>query len=185
MILMGRAIGLLELNNITQGYQAADKMLKASNVQILEATSVCPGKFIIIVAGDVGAVKSSLDSAVNICTGSLIDKHIIPNVHEGVFPAISGTSTVKSIKALGIIETYSVVSAIIAGDTAIKAAQIELIEIRLARGMGGKALITMTGDVGAVTSAVEAGSNAVLKSGLLADKLVIPSPHKDLHSKIM
>jgi len=172
---MKKAIGLLETKNITQGILAADVMLKASHVQLLEATSVCPGKFIVIVAGDVGAVKNAVESGSSSCSGAVIDKFIIPNIHEAVFPALTATTQIKELRALGIVETYSVASAIMAADAAVKAAHIQLIEIRLARGMGGKAIITLTGDVGAVKSAVEAGSKIALESGLLVDKLVIPA----------
>jgi len=182
---MKKAIGFLEVSNITRGILAADTMIKASNIQLYEASSVCPGKFFIVVAGDVGAVKSSVESGSHICSGAVVDKAILPNIHEAVFPALFATNHVAELKALGVIETYSVVSAIIAADVAAKAANVELIEVRLARGMGGKALVTLTGDVGSVKTAVEAGSNKALELGALLDNVVIPAPHKDLKSKIM
>lgn len=182
---MKKALGIVELENIVQGILAADTMAKASNIELVEANSVCPGKYLVIISGDVGAVKSAVKSAEAVCVGTVIDKHVIPNVHEDVFPAITGTTYVKEIKALGIIETFSAVSAIIAGDTAVKAANVNLLEIRLARGMGGKAVVTLTGDVGAVKSAVDSGSKTALENGLLLDKLVIPAPHKELKINLL
>ncbi|MGB9826680.1 MAG: BMC domain-containing protein, partial [Desulfofundulus sp.] len=108
-----------------------------------------------------------------------------PNVHPSVFPAITATSQVDELQALGIIETFTVASLIIAADASAKAAEVQLIEIRLAAGLGGKSYVTMTGDVAAVKSAVEAGTQRVASQGLLVDSVVIPSPSKLLKKAIL
>ena len=59
---MGKSIGLIELKSIPAGVQTADEMLKAANVELLVATAICPGKYIIIISGQVGAVKSSMET---------------------------------------------------------------------------------------------------------------------------
>jgi microcompartment protein CcmL/EutN len=112
---------------------------------------------------------------------NVVDEFVLSNLHDSVFPALSGCTEIKEVKSLGVIESYSVASAIIAADTAVKASNVELIEVRLARGMGGKAMVTLTGDVGAVTAAIRAGSNAIQDSGFLVDQLVLPAPHSALH----
>lgn len=182
---MKRTIGLLELKNITRGILAADAMLKAANVEMVMAQAMCPGKYVVMVAGDVGAVQSAIrsGSAAGGCE-NVVDEFILPNLHDSVFPALSGCSEVKELKSLGMIESYSVASAIVAADIAAKSAAIELLEVRLARGMGGKAVVTLTGDVGAVTSAVRAGSNAIKDNGFLVDQLVLPAPHNGLRSLV-
>ena len=178
---MKRAIGLLELKNITKGILAVDAMLKAANVEMVMSQAMCPGKYVVMVAGDVGAVQSAIRSG-KAASGSdnVVDEFVLPNLHDSVFPALSGCTEVKELKSLGVIESYSVASAIVAADTAAKAASIELLEVRLARGMGGKAVVTLTGDVGAVTAAVKAGSRAIQDSGFLVDQLVLPAPHAGL-----
>lgn len=182
---MKRAIGLLELKNITRGILAADAMLKAAQVEVVLSQPLCPGKYVVMVAGDVGAVQSAVRSG-NAAAGdeNIVDEFVLPNMHDGVFAALSGCGEVKAIHALGVIETYSVAAAIIAADTAAKAAAVELIDVRLARGMGGKAVVTLTGDVGAVNSAVRAGAAAIEAGGFLIDTLVLASPHKELHSAL-
>lgn len=179
---MKRAIGLLELKNITRGILAADAMLKAANVEILMAQAMCPGKYVVMVAGDVGAVQSAVKTGTSVSgSENVVDEFVLSNLHDSVFPALSGCTEIKEVRSLGIIESYSVASAIIAADTAVKASNVELIEVRLARGMGGKAMVTLTGDVGAVTAAIRAGSNAIKDSGFLVDQLVLPAPHNALH----
>ncbi|KJS46948.1 MAG: propanediol utilization protein, partial [Peptococcaceae bacterium BRH_c23] len=59
---MKRAIGLLELKNMTKGILAADAMLKAANVEMIISQPMCPGKYVVMVAGDVGAVQSAVKS---------------------------------------------------------------------------------------------------------------------------
>ena len=182
---MKRAIGLLELKNTTRGILAADTMLKAANVEILMAQTMCPGKYVVMVAGDVGAVQSAIRSG-KAAGGdeNVVDEFVLPNLHDSVFPALSGCTEVKELKALGVIESFSVASAITAADVAAKAAAVELLEVRLARGMGGKAVVTLTGDVGAVSAAVRAGACAIQDSGFLVDQLVLPSPHAGLRSLV-
>ena len=178
---MKRAIGLLELKNTTRGILAADIMLKAANVEIVMAQTMCPGKYVVMVAGDVGAVQSAIRSGKSVGgDDNVVDEFVLPNMHDSVLPALSGCTEVKELKALGIIESFSVASAITAADACAKAAAVELLEVRLARGMGGKAVVTLTGDVGAVNTAVRAGASAIQASGFLVDQVILPSPHRDL-----
>lgn len=174
------AIGIIESSSIAKGIELCDRMVKASSIQILEAMPMCPGKYVILIGGQVADVRNSVEVAAENAGASLVDKLVIPNIDPEVFKAINRTSEITAINALGIIETYSAASGILAADTAVKAAGIELIEVRLSRGMGGKALITFTGTVSDVTAAVQAASGELKKNGLLAGTAIIPSPHKDL-----
>ena len=179
------AIGLIELTSIAAGLQVADAMLKASEVELILNRSICSGKYMVLVGGDVAAVASSVQAGGVAGRGSIIDVFIIPNVHPAIFPAIAGTSGVSVLGALGIIESFSVASLIEAADAAVKAARVQLIELRLAMALGGKAFVTMTGDVAAVQSAVDAGASVVAQKGLLVNKVVIPSPRKELLSEMI
>jgi microcompartment protein CcmL/EutN len=175
------AIGMIELNSIASGIDVTDAMLKTANVQLVLSRTICSGKYMVIVGGSVDAVRSSVDSGINQWDGAIIDHIVIPNVHEQVFPAISGGREVGHIGALGIIESFSVASLIEAADAAAKAAQVELMELRLAMALGGKAFVTLTGDVSSVRAAVEAGGDIVTEKGLLVNKVVIPAPSPELY----
>ena len=111
---------------------------------------------------------------------TLVNYTIIPNIHPEVFPAIMGSTQLDEIGAIGVIETYSAPSAIMAGDEAVKSAQVRLIEIRMSRSIGGKAFVIFTGEVGAVRAAIEAGVKRVKGEGLVMSTAVLPAPHKDL-----
>jgi len=177
---MLNAIGGVELSSIARGFEAADAMLKTSDVKLLLSRSVCPGKYIILISGEVGAVNSAVEAGANKAAHALVDSFVIANIHPEVFPAIEGTVVVEELEALGVIESFSVSALIEAADAAVKAGSVKLIEIRLAMALGGKAFVTMTGSVAAAETAVAAGAAVAAKKGLLVEKVVIPQPRKEL-----
>lgn len=182
---MSKAIGMIELSSIARGIYAADLMLKTAFVEVVTVTSVCPGKYIIIIQGEVAAVESSINVGIETAGEYLIDSFILPNVHEAVFPAITATTMPDELDAIGIMESFSLASMIIAADAALKAADIQALELCLGRGLGGKAYFTFTGDVAAVQAGIDAGKALVLKNGLLVDVEVIPSPSEKLWASLL
>jgi microcompartment protein CcmL/EutN len=92
---------------------------------------------------------------------------------------------VETLDALGIVESFSVASLIEGADAAVKAANVTLIEIRLAMAMGGKAFVTMTGNVAAVQSGVDAAAQVVGQKGMLVNKVVIPHPRMELLNEVI
>ena len=179
------SIGLVEFISIAKGIEAADAMLKAADVEILIATPVCPGKYFVLVHGDVSAVESSIKAGIRVGANYVVDDFILPNVHPAVFPAITSTSITADIQALGVLESFSIASMIVCADTALKAADVEAIELRLGTGIGGKSFFTLTGDVAAVNAAVEAGAQNAIQKGFLVEKVVIPSPSKKLLQSLL
>lgn len=182
---MKKAIGLIELKSIPIGIQTADEMLKAANVELVLANPICPGKYMILISGEVGAVNTSIQRGINVANIFLVESHIINNVHEDVLIAVSGVSDVKDIKSIGIIETISALTVIKAADIAVKASNIKLLEVRVAKGLGGKGFLIMTGEVSSVNSAVKSCKNELGKTGEITSTSVIPSPHKSLIEKLV
>ena len=175
------AVGLIELSSIASGFEVADAMLKAADVRLLVSRTICAGKYMVIVGGDVAAVRASVDAGISPWETAVIDSMVIPNVHPAVFPAIAGSNRVETAGALGILEAFSVASLVEGADAAVKTANVELIEIRLAMALGGKAFVTLTGEVAAVRAAVEAGASQIGSKGLLVNRVVIPAPHSQLY----
>lgn len=182
---MIKAIGLVEFVSIAKGIEAADAMLKASRVKVLEAKPICPGKYIVLIWGDVSAVQNSVRAGKDIAAHAVVDDFVIPNVHPSVIEAIASATPVTALDALGVIESFSVAALIVAADAAVKAAEVELIEIRVGMGIGGKSFVTLTGDVGDVKSSVKVGTKSCADKGMLVESVVIPSPHKDLTAHIL
>ncbi len=179
------ALGMVELNSIPKGIESADAMLKAANVELVTAQAVCAGKYIAVMTGDVGAVKASVEAGIETAADNLIDSIVIPNIHPQVLSAVAACTQIDYMGAVGIMETFSLAAAIIAADTAVKAADVTLIEIRLGRGLGGKSFIILTGDVAAVKAANSAASALDEVKGLMSGSVVIPSPHPDLIKAIV
>ena len=177
---MSKAIGMVEYKTVSAGMFVADVMLKTAAVEIMEAQTVCPGKYIVIICGDLSAVNASIQAARKNYGEHLIDSFILGNPHEGIFPAIYGTTKVEKIKALGILETFSAPSIIVAADEAAKTAQVELIELRIARGMCGKSYMLLTGEVAAVEAAIAKAKIAVGDSAMLLDSSIIANPDDKL-----
>jgi microcompartment protein CcmL/EutN len=182
---MKTSLGLIELTSIAAGYEVTDAMLKASDVSLVISRSICSGKYMVLVQGDVAAVQAAVESGQRAGTFSLIDSFVIPNVHESIAPAIAGHNKVESLEALGILESFSVASLIEGADAAVKSANVRLIEIRLAMALGGKAFCTLTGNVAAVRNAIEAGASVVASKGLLTNKVVIPNPRPELLTEMI
>ena len=182
---MSKAIGLIEYRTISTGIKAADVLIKAADVEVLEAHPVCPGKYIILCAGRLGAVKAAVEAATTPYPEMLVDSFVLGNPHETLFTAIYGASDVGEPEALGMVETFSVAGAIVAADVAAKTADVKLIELRLARGLSGKAFVLLTGDVAAVTAAVEKALAAVGPTGMGLDSAIIPRPDKKLWDTLL
>ena len=109
---MSKAIGMIEFKTTATGITAADAMVKTSEVEIVEAQTVCPGKYIAIITGDLSAVKAAVDAAVTTYEDKCIDSFVLGNPHESLFPAMYGTTQIEGISALGILETYDAASII-------------------------------------------------------------------------
>ncbi len=177
---MMTAIGVVESNSIPLGVFAADAMAKAAQVTLCIAQTACAGKYIVVVNGQVAAVKAAVEAGVEGVGPALIDSLVIPNVDERVVVAIMGAPLVEDCQALGLVETFSLASTISAADTAVKTAAVELIEVRLGRGMGGKSFLVFTGQVSAVEAAAKAIQASEGSKGLIGSSVVIPSPHGDV-----
>jgi microcompartment protein CcmL/EutN len=174
------SIGLIELSSIASGFEVCDAMLKAADVELVVARTICSGKFMVLVRGNVASVGAAVDAGRQTGNFSIIDTFVIPNVHESLFPAIAGTTSVQALEALGVLESFSVASLIEGADAMAKAANVQLVEVRLAMALGGKAFASCTGSVSAVRAAVDAGARVVGQKGLLVNKVVIASPRPEL-----
>ena len=117
---MTQAIGILELTSIARGMELGDVMLKSANVQLLLCRTLCPGKFLLMLGGDVGAVQQAIAAGTARAGEMLVDSLVLANIHPSVLPAISGLNVVGQRQAAGIVETWSVAACISAADHAVK-----------------------------------------------------------------
>jgi len=178
------ALGIVEWRAIARAIVATDVMVKSSPVELVLASPICPGKFVAIINGEIGSVRNAVGSAVDVDPENVVDSVVLGTVHPDVIPALTGITAAPAGRgALGIIETFASASAIKAGDAAAKGGQIHLLEIRLARGLGGKSLVLLQGEVAAVKDAVKQAA-AAIDPGLIVGVEVISSAHPALWEKM-
>ncbi len=182
---MAKAIGMIEYMTVSTGMNATDTMLKTAEIELIEAQTVCPGKYIALISGDLSSVRAAVESAKSMCGEKLIDDFVLGNPHDDIFSALYGAAEVEKPEALGVLETFSAASIIVAADVAAKTSLVKLIELRVARGMCGKSYLTLTGDVASVTAAIEKAKQAVGEEGKFLDSSVIPRPSEKLWKTIL
>ena len=177
-------IGFLELNSIARGLEAADAMLKKADVDLIFAKPGCPGKYFILIAGETAEVRSSVAEGTGIGGNFVIQSLVLPRVHEQVIQAINLCVPPQPKNAVGMMEFFNVTEALICGDAAVKAADVTLIDIRLATGIGGKSYVLLTGDTAAVSQAVNAGIEKAQDKGMVLNQVVIPNPDPALFASL-
>lgn len=182
---MKPALGLIEFKSIAKGIFATDALVKKAPVTILSTNPICPGKHMVIFAGDVADVEEALAAGIEAAGDMVVNELFLANIHQDVIPAISACSQIEKFGAIGIVEAFSVASCVNGADIAAKTAPIKLVEIRLANGLGGKGYFTLTGELADVEAAVASAKEFIAKEGLLAGCEIIASPHPDLIAKGM
>ena len=177
-----KSLCVMEFSSIGVGYQAQDEMLKAAQVELVLARTICSGKYLVVLGGSVSDVEAAAEVGLKEGEDAVIDHLTVANVHEGIFPALGQSVFLDedTVDSLGIIETFSGTSVLAAADAAGKAARVTLFRIHIAMALGGKGLCLLTGSVADVRAAVEAGAEEVRKRGLLVSETVIPRPSREL-----
>ena len=179
------SIGLIELNSIARGIEAADFMLKAGSVALVFAKPVCPGKFLVLVHGDVGSVDAAMSAGLEAGGVNVVNSLVIPRVHPLLIPAINAVAEIDGVEALGVVEYFDIASAIAGADAAAKTGNVRLIEVRLGFGIGGKSYFALCGEVSDVHSAVAAGLADSEHRGGVVQSCVIPSPDSSLFEQLL
>jgi microcompartment protein CcmL/EutN len=182
------AIGLVELSCIHKGFEVLDRMIKSARVEKILARTICSGKYLVLVRGELADVQSSIASAKEAAGYGLVNALIIPNVEEALFPALAGT-TVFDGKELPdgmlVVETFSAVSCIKAADFALKAAEISMVRVHVAMAVGGKGFFVATGAIDALKSALEPTLEFCREEGTLVGYSLITRPGEELLKEII
>ncbi|MCL5771063.1 MAG: BMC domain-containing protein [Actinobacteria bacterium] len=182
---MERAIGVVEFRSIAVGIAAVDIIVKASEVNIVDAKSICPGKYYILFSGGASEVQNSYNTILNESERFIVDGITIKNIYPQIMAAITQTSVIEEFKAIGIIETLTSPSIFYAADRAVKASDVDLVEIRIARALGGKNTCILNGDISSVKESVMAGIEYARDKDFLVDYQIIASPHPGLYKAVI
>jgi microcompartment protein CcmL/EutN len=179
------ALALLEFSSIAAGIQAADAMVKRAPIDVIKAGTVQPGKYLVLVGGQVADVEESLAAGREVGGAAVVDLVYLPQVHPEVVGAIAGGRVPQITDALGVVETTTVAAAIHAADAGIKGAEVRLVQVRLADGLGGKGIVLFSGLVADVEAAVEIGVGVLDRPDLLVRQVVIPQLHPEMWENVV
>jgi microcompartment protein CcmL/EutN len=179
----GPALGLIETNSIARGLVVTDQMVKKAPVTLVLARTVSPGKHLTLVTGAVADVGEAMLMGVDTAAHTLVDRLELAQVADELLRALSRKATPRLEGALGIVETFSVASSLLAADAACKAAVVELAELHLADGLGGKAYFILSGEQADVEAGLYAAETAI-PTGLLQGRELIARPHDDLMDRL-
>ena len=178
------AIALLEISGIATGLYCADLMIKRAPITVLKSGTVHNGKYLILVGGSVASVEEAYYEGLSASGEDIIDHVILPDVHEQVHDAILGHRNKCRKESIGIIETASVAATIRSTDAAIKGTNVNIVEIRIADHLGGKAFSIVNGEIEDVQIAVEIAQEKTTNPDFWLRKTVIPNLHHDIGSQI-
>lgn len=178
------ALALIDFSSIAVGIEAADAMVKRADIAVIRAGTVQPGRYLVLIGGTVAEVQESLAAGREVGGDAILDLVFLPNVHPDVVGAIGGGRVPGPTDALGVVETTTVASAIHAADAGIKGADVRLVEVRLADGLGGKGIVLYSGLVADVEAAVEIGVGVLERPDLLVRQVVIPQLHAEMWENV-
>lgn len=187
------ALALIELASIAVGIETGDAMVKRAPVEVVRAGTIQPGKYLVLVAGTVADVEEALAAGVETGQGCLVDTVFLPNVHDQVVAALRGVRRAGTGEALGVVETSTVAATIEAADAGVKGARVELLELRLGDGLGGRGYLLFDGTVADVEAAVEIAvervADAVTGAGAVPGARapiarVIPQLHREMRAEL-
>jgi microcompartment protein CcmL/EutN len=178
------ALALLDFSSIAVGIEAADAMVKRAPIDTIRAGTVQPGRYLVLIGGTVADVEESLTAGRELGGAALLDHVFLPSVHPEVVQAIGGGRVPELTDALGVVETSTVAAAIHSADAGVKGADVRLVELRLADGLGGKGIVLYSGLVADVEAAVEIGVGVLERPELLVRQVVIPQLHREMWENI-
>lgn len=176
---MNRSLGLMEFNSIARGIEVADIMLKASNVEVVTLKHICPGKFMIILCGDVEEVKEAIETSKDIVNKNIVASFVITNAHEDLINGLKKKSPIDRFDAIGVMETANVTSSLMSLDLALKSATVKLVKLVIGNGIGGKSYFILTGSVSSVEEAIKV-AESIIEPKKIIHKTIIPSPSEIL-----
>lgn len=156
------ALAMIELDDVPSGLVALDALAKEAPVEVIAAGTIQCGHWLIAFAGEVHAVELAFARAERRAEGAIIDSVLLPYAEARLLPALrDGTVHFPAPgDALGVLQTGTSPTLLRALDAALKGAEVELVELRIAEGLGGRALATIWGHQHDVEAAVEQATAA-------------------------
>ena len=178
------ALALIELDSIPVGILTADAMLKEAPIAVLKSGTVHNGKYLILIGGSVASVGMAFAKGMSKGQEHLIDAVFLPDIHESVYQACLGKRLTCGSEALSVMEVSTVAAILQSSDAAMKGAEVELVELRLADDLGGKSIAIYAGKVEDVEMAMNISEKTVENSENILSQSIIPRIDSELAKQI-
>jgi len=173
---MYQALALLEFDSVAAGVLAVDRMLKQAPIALLRCGSVHPGRYLALVGGSVASTEEAHTAGVRSAgeQEALIDEILLPDPHPLLAAAVTGERAVPQGEAVGVIEVSTSPGLLRGVDAALKAVSVNLVEIRLADDLGGRALAVFDGLLPDVQEALSLAGGHLGECALLCGSSLLP-----------
>jgi len=156
---------MLDVGDVPPALLALDALAKEAFVTLLGRGTIQPGRFAILFAGDVESVQRSFAKAEPLCRASLCDSVLLPFAEERLIPAIRDGAMRWPAPGdtLGVIQLGFPPTLLRAVDAALKGAEVDLIQLRLGDGLGGRGIALVWGETHDVEAALELAEAAAFE----------------------
>lgn len=165
----GPAVAMIDIGAVPPGLAALDALVKEAEVDVLSAGTVQPGRYLILFAGGVEPVRRSLERAQQTAAGALVDSVLLADAEPRILPALVGAvirwpaDPATQGDTVGVVQTGTSPTLLAGVDAGLKGALVELVELRVADGLGGHGLATFWGETHDVEAAMELAERAIAR----------------------
>jgi microcompartment protein CcmL/EutN len=179
------AIALIELSSIAAGAFAADRMVKRSPVELLHAGTVQPGKYLILIGGGTAEVEESYHEGMQTAEAAILDEVFLPHVHRQVVEALEGARSFAKYESMVVLETSTIAGIVRATDAAAKGALVEVAELRIGSGLGGRGFAILTGARTDVEAAADIAARSLAGRNVTLCHSIISNVHEQFAERLV
>lgn len=162
---------MLDVGAVPPALVALDALAKEAAVSVLARGTVQPGRYLILFGGDVEATKRAFKRGREACLEHLADCVLLAHADERIAPAALAPAPRWPAgiagDTLGVLQTATSPTLLRSVDRALKGAAVDLVQLRVADGLGGRAIALLWGETADVEAALEL-SEAALAQGKAA-----------------
>ena len=163
----GPALAMLLLGEVPPGLRVLDALAKEAEVEVLQTGRIHCGRYLILFGGEVGPVGRSWRRALDTAGSHVVDEVLLPHAEARLAQAVR-TGVIRwpaPGDTLGILQAATPPVLVRAVDAALKGALVDLVELRVGDGLGGKAIASLWGETHDVEAAIDLARASFEKAG--------------------
>src|SRR6202162_2605945 len=166
---------MLLLGDIPPGLFVLDALAKEADVEVLQTGTIHCGRYLILFGGEVGPVERAWRRALDTAGPQVLDEVLLPNAEVRLLPAIRAGAIRWPAPGdtLGVLQAATPPALVRAVDAALKGTRVDLVELRVGDGIGGKAIASLWGETHDMVAAVDLARASFEKAGADASTAVI------------